>query len=116
LEHLESGFGETNKGAGVDLGQAEQLQNLAGLGGDLVDTLDTDDEGKLGLGRDVEGVVGLGLAGETDLVLLLGEVLLDVGFGTLEDDLSLVLVGLRLELFRQDEDVVKAASSAPKDG
>ena len=56
--------------------------------------LQPDDEVDLGLGRDVE-VTGLsGLPLKSDLLLLLGGVLLDVLVRSLEDGLSLGLLGL----------------------
>jgi hypothetical protein len=60
----------------------------------VVDTLQADDEGKLGLGGNVEVTSLLGLATETDLVTLLGAVLTDVLISTLEDDLALGLASL----------------------
>jgi hypothetical protein len=70
------------------------LEGLALLWVDLVYTLNTDNKGKLGLGRDSEGSLLLGETVEADLLTLCVTVLLDVGLGTLEDDLSLLLVGL----------------------
>jgi len=57
--------------------------------------LDTDNIDELGLGRDVERTILLGKTSETDFLLLLIAVLLDVGLGALEDDATLLLVGLR---------------------
>lgn len=94
LEHLRGGLGQANKDTVVDLEKTQQLEDLAGLGGNVVDTLDTDDEGKLGLGGNVEVASSLGLATETDLVALLGAVLADVLVSALEDDLALSLAGL----------------------
>ena len=94
LEHLSGGLGDTDEDTVVDLEQAEQLEDLAGLGGDLVDTLDTDNEDQLLLGGDLEGIVGLGDAVQADLLALGIAVLLDVLLGTLEDDAALLLVGL----------------------
>lgn len=56
--------------------------------------LDTHDEGKLGLVRDVEVALLAGSAGKADALTLIVTVLLDVGLGTLEDDTALLLVGL----------------------
>lgn len=56
--------------------------------------LDTDDEDQLGLSGDVDRVVGLGDTVEADLLTLCSAVLLDVLLGTLEDDATLLLVGL----------------------
>ncbi len=90
LEHLEGSLVELDKDTRVDAVQTEKLHNLSGLGGHLVDTLDTDNKGQLVFRGNVEGSIGLGLATETNLITLLGQVLLDVLFGTLEDDLALV--------------------------
>ena len=38
LEHFQGGFGELDEDAVVDLEEAEELEDLAGLGGDFVDT------------------------------------------------------------------------------
>lgn len=94
LQHLSGGLGDTDEDTVVDLEKAEKLKDLAGLGGDLVDTLDADDEDELGLSRDVESTILLGETGETDLLALLVAVLLDVLLSTLEDDATLLLVGL----------------------
>lgn len=85
LEHLLGGIGELDKGSVVDLTETEELHNLAGLGAKLVDTLDTDDKGELGLLGDVVGTRVAGNTLKTDLLLLSGAVLLDVGLGALED-------------------------------
>ena len=92
LQHLQGGLGELNEDTVVDLQQTEQLQCLALLGINLVDTLDADDESKLVLLGHVELVLLLGLALQTDLLAVGIAVLLDVLLSTLEDDLALVLV------------------------
>ncbi len=94
LEHLGGGLGGTDEDTVVDLEETEELEDLAGLGGNLVDTLDADDEDQLGLGRDVGRVVLLGGAVKTNLLTLSIAVLLDVLLSTLEDDATLLLVGL----------------------
>jgi hypothetical protein len=93
-EHLLCGLGEANEDTIVDLEETEELEDLAGLGGDLVDTLDTENEDKLVLVWDVERTVLLAQASESDLLTLGIAVLLDVGLGALEDDTTLLLVGL----------------------
>ena len=95
-EHLLSGLGDTDEDTVVDLEEAEELEDLLGLGGKLRDTLQTDDEEDLGLGRNVEVTRLAGLTLETDGLLLLGEVLLNVLVGTLEDDLALGSLGLEI--------------------
>lgn len=55
---------------------------------------DTDDKVNLGLGGDVEVTGCTSSALQTDLLLLLGEVPLHVGFCALEDDLALCFLGL----------------------
>jgi hypothetical protein len=91
LEHLRGGLGQTDEDTVVDLEKTEELESLALLGVDLVDTLDAGNEDELGLGRDVVRALGLGDAGKTDLLTLVVAVLLDVGLGALEDLLALGL-------------------------
>ena len=91
LEHLRGGLGQTDEDTVVDLEKTEELESLALLGVDLVDTLDAGNEDELGLGRDVVRALGLGDAGKTDLLTLVVAVLLDVGLGALEDLLTLGL-------------------------
>jgi len=92
LQHLQGGLGELNEDTVVDLQQTEQLQSLALLRINLVDTLDADDESKLVLLGHVKLILLLGLALQTDLLAVGIAVLLDVLLSTLEDDLALVLV------------------------
>lgn len=111
-QHLLGSLGQTDEDTVVDLEQTEELQDLAGLRSDLVDTvgvrtilhskaqgkkyspLDTDNKDKLGLVRDVEVALLAGDTTETDLLTLSIAVLPDVGLGTLEDGSALLLVGL----------------------
>ena len=69
-----------------------ELESLALLGVNLVDTLDADDKGELGLGRDVVAALLLGDTAQADLLALCIAVLLDIGLGALEDGLTLGLV------------------------
>lgn len=85
LEHLHGGLGQLNEGSVVDLTETEELHDLAGLGGELVDTLDTDNKGKLGLLGNIVRTSVTSEALKADLLLLSSAVLLDVGLGTLED-------------------------------
>lgn len=94
LQHLGGGLGDADEDTVVDLEKTEKLEDLAGLGRNLVDTLDTDDEDELGLSRDMESTLLLGKTGETELLALLITVLLDVLLSTLEDDAALLLAGL----------------------
>ena len=91
LEHLGGGLGDTDEDTVVDLEKTEELESLALLGVDLVDTLDASNEDELGLGGDIVAALGLGDASETDLLTLVVAVLLDVGLGALEDLLTLGL-------------------------
>lgn len=93
-QHLLGGLGETNESTRVDLEQTQKLEDLAGLGSNLVDTLDTDNEDKLGLTLNEEAALLASNAVEADLLALSGAVLLDVRLGTLEDNTTLLLVGL----------------------
>ena len=90
-EHLLSSLRDLDEDTVVDLQKTEELQDLAGLGRNLVDTPDTDDEVDLRLGRDVEVARGTGSPSQADLLTLRGQVLLDVLLSTLEDDLALGL-------------------------
>jgi hypothetical protein len=56
--------------------------------------LDADQEDELALSGDVEGAILLGSASKADLLTLTIAVLLDVLLSTLEDDTTLLLVGL----------------------
>jgi hypothetical protein len=95
LQHLNGGLGEPDEDTVVNLEETEELEGLALLGVDLVNTLDTDDKGELGLGGHEEGVVPLrGALGLDDIALGL-DVLLVVLLGALENGLALLLVGLR---------------------
>ena len=95
LQHLGGGLGELDEDTVVDLEETEELEGLALLGVDLVDTLDADNESELGLSGDEEGAILLGLALGLDNVALGLDVLLVVLLGALEDGLALLLVGLR---------------------
>merc|ERR1712224_1185689 len=91
-EHMDGGLVETSEGGIVNLTQTEQLQHLARTWVDTIDTSDSDDQGKLGLGWDVEVSMLLGLTGQTDLIALHDTVLLDVLLSTLEHHLPLLTV------------------------
>lgn len=92
LQHLQGSLGKLDEDAVVDLQQTKQLQSLALLGIDLVDTLDTDDKRKLVLLGYVKLVLLLGLALHADLLTVGIAVFLDVLLSTLEDNLALLLV------------------------
>jgi hypothetical protein len=94
LNHLGGSLGDADEDTVVDLEQTEELQDLAGLGGDLVDTLDADQEDEFPLSGDVEGAILLGSASKANLLTLSIAVLLDILLSTLEDDATLLLVGL----------------------
>jgi hypothetical protein len=61
-EHVLHGLVELDEDGVEDLAEAEELEDLALLGGDLGDTADADDDGDLGLLLEEEVAVGLGLA------------------------------------------------------
>ena len=91
-EHLKDGLGQTDEDTVVQLTEAQKLQDLAGLGADVVDTTDTDDESDLGLRLDEKLSSVLGIAASLDELQLASAVLLGVGLGALEDDLTGLLV------------------------
>mmetsp|Transcript_20750 Transcript_20750/g.41507 ORF Transcript_20750/g.41507 Transcript_20750/m.41507 type:complete len:261 (+) Transcript_20750:61-843(+) len=88
-QHVDRGSSQAHKDTVLQLAQTQQLQNLAGLWWQADDTTDADDKGKLWLWGDVQVAVGLGLAAQTDLVVLRGAVLADVRFGALEGNVAL---------------------------
>ena len=116
LDHLGGSLGDADEDAVVDLQKTEELEDLAGLRGDLVDTvhllakcpmtlawcvvtgsdlpLDTDDEEESLLGVNLEFTRLLGNAVQADLLTLSIAVLLNVLLSTLEDHATLLLVGL----------------------
>jgi hypothetical protein len=65
-----------------------------GMGGSRCSPLDADHEDELGFSGDIVRAFLLANAGKADLFALSITVFLDVGFGTLEDDFPLLLVGL----------------------
>ncbi len=83
-KHLDGGLVQADKGAVVNLTEAEQLEDLTGLGVNTVDTANTDHKGQLGFGLTVEVTSFLGLAAEEDLLALKGVVLLGVLLSALE--------------------------------
>lgn len=94
LEHLRGSLVELDEDTVVDLEQTEELQDLAGLGRNVVDTAETDNKGNLGLRGDVEVTAGTGSTAETDLLALGGTVLLGVLLSPLEDHAALGLLSL----------------------
>ena len=71
LQHVHCGFVHFDEDTRVDLSETEELQDLLGLGGDAVETADTDDEDHLGLGFHEETVLGFGSTTKTDEISLL---------------------------------------------
>ena len=91
----------------VHLAKTEELHDLLGLRGDLVDTGEADGEDELGFGLDEEVTLLMGLAAKVDevglltlvLLVVLGEVLL----GELAEGLVLALdLGASLSLLLQE--------------
>ena len=89
------GLCETDEDTVVDLEETKELEDFAGLWRNLVDTLDAENEDELVLVWNVEGTILLAQASESDLLTLGIAILLDIGLGALEDDTTLLLVGLR---------------------
>lgn len=94
LEHLHRAVGQAHKDTRVDLEKTQKLHNLARLGRNLVDTLDTNNKGQLGFSRDEKVAGSLGFATHADFIAFGGAVLVDVLLGALEDDGALLFVGL----------------------
>lgn len=94
LQHLRGSFCQAHKDTVVDLKKSEELQDLSGLGCNVVDTTETHDEHNLGLTGNVEVTLGLGGTTQSDLFALSALVFFGVLLSTLEDDSSLGEVGL----------------------
>lgn len=96
LEHFRGSLVQTDKDTVVDLQKTQQLENLTGLGGNVVDTTDTDNKDQLFLSGNVVVTVGLGLATEGNF-LTLGSLVFGVVLGTtVEDITSLGELGLNI--------------------
>merc|ERR1719232_1490944 len=96
-QHVDGGLVQLDEDTVVDLPQPEELEGLLDLGGDLVDTTNTDDEGVLVLSLDMVAALLLGLADQTDVLALDLAVLLGVLLGPLEDVCALLLAGGALD-------------------
>ena len=66
-EHVDGGLVQLDEDPVVDLTQPEELEDLADLGRDLVDTADAHDEGQLGFPGHVEVALLLGLPLQPEL-------------------------------------------------
>jgi len=84
-KHVNGGLVELYKHTVVDLTEAEELQDLAGLWGNGVDTADANNKGQLSLGRHIKVTGSLGLATKDNLLAVSSAILLDVLLGALED-------------------------------
>jgi hypothetical protein len=94
LQELSGGLGELDEDTSVDLQQSQQLQNLSWLWCDLVDTLDSDNKDKLWLSWNVVRTSSLSLTLSSNDGTVRLVVLLLVSSSSLEDGLTLLLVGL----------------------
>jgi len=93
LEHLGSRFRHFDENTVVDLEETEELEDLSGLGGNLVDTSQSDYKVNLWLSGNVELSRALCYSPQADLLSLLLAVLVDILLSALEDDLTSLLVG-----------------------
>jgi hypothetical protein len=96
-EHVDGGLVELDKGAVVDLSQAEELEHLADLRVNASNTSNTDDKSEIWLSWHVEVALGASHTLQADDVLLLLLVLAHVLLGTLEDLATLGLEALLLQ-------------------
>ena len=90
-DHVDGGLVHLDKDGVVDLEETEELEDLLDLWRNRVDTLDPDEDGDLGLGRDVEVADLSGVTLQPDGVSFSLSVLSDVRLCPLEDDLSVGL-------------------------
>jgi len=85
VKHLHHRFRHSDEHGIVELTQTQQFQDLAGLRAHTIDTSNTDNDGKLGLGRYEEGTERTSSAFHSNLLFLLHSVFLRVLFCTFED-------------------------------
>jgi hypothetical protein len=88
-DHVPGGSVESHEDTVVDLAETEELHDLLLLGGKLVDTSDTDNEGNLSLTLNKEGTGLLGVTLALDKSGISSGVLGGVGSGVLLSDGSL---------------------------
>lgn len=69
-QHVHGGLVILDENSGSDLGESEKLEDFLGFGGNLVDTLDSDDQEEFGLRRNVELGVGQSFSVGFDFSLL----------------------------------------------
>lgn len=93
-EKFFSGLGDTDEGTIVDLEKSEKLENLAWLGCNLVDTLNSDNKDELWLSRDVERAFSTGSTLLFNEITGSGFVFLFIGSSTFVDDLVLLFKSL----------------------
>jgi len=93
-DHVDGGLVHLDKDGVVDLEETEELEDLLDLWRNRVDTLDPDEDGDLGLGRDVEVADLSGVTLQPDGVSFGLSVFTSVAFGSLEDDLTVGLGNL----------------------
>lgn len=70
-EHREGGLVDFEEDAAVDSAEAKELEDFLGLGGDVVQTTDADDEEQLGFRLDIKAALGLGSAAMADEISFL---------------------------------------------
>jgi len=88
-QHVQGGLVEFDEDSVVDLTETEQLHHGPGLGRHSSHTTDTHDKSQFGLIGHIKVVRLLRLSLQSQLIALLGPVLVDILFGSLEDSLFL---------------------------
>merc|ERR1719342_190555 len=96
-QHVLGSLVHLDKDSVVDLSESHQMEALPDLGGDLVDTTDSHDEGELGLSSNIVVSLLLGLTPQSNLISLLILVFLGELLGSLED-LNTLLLAIDLSL------------------
>jgi hypothetical protein len=89
LEHFRGSLVQTDKDTIVDLQQTQELKHLTRLGGNVVDTTDTDNKDQLFLGRNIVVTVRFGLTTKSDFLAFSSLVFSMVLGSTLEKITSL---------------------------
>ena len=123
LKHLRGSLVHTDKDTVVDLQETQELENLTGLGSNVVDTTDTNNKDQLFLGRNIVVTSGLGLTTESNFSAFVSLIFSVVLGSTLEDFTSLGDLGLLLSFMVNTIFSIlymyvcmRALISVPKDG
>jgi len=98
-KHVDGGAVKFDEDSVVDLSQAKKLKNLFGSGINAIDTTDSDNKGKFGLGLSEKSAMGLGTASFSNQMSLTGLVFLVILLSSSNDDFTHLLFPQRDSFF-----------------